>query len=157
MSRRRAAEKRDILPDAQFGSVIIAKLINYAMIQGKKSQSESIVYGAIESLARKIKKDPVESFEEVVENLKPLVEVKSRRVGGATYQVPVEVKPNRSLALTLKWLTHAAKARKGEKTMVDKMAAELFDAYNKKGAAYKKKEDTHKMAEANKAFSHYRW
>jgi small subunit ribosomal protein S7 len=157
MSRRRAAEKRDILPDAQYASIIIAKLINYTMLKGKKSQAEMIVYGAIEHLAEKVKKDPVESFEEAVENLKPSVEVKSRRVGGATYQVPIEVKPARQSQLGLKWLIHAAKSRKGEKTMVDRLSAELLDAYNKKGSAYKKKEDTHKMAEANKAFSHYRW
>lgn len=157
MSRRRAAEKRDITPDAQYGNIIIAKLINYMMFKGKKAQAEKIVYGAISNLAKKIKKDPVESFEEIIENLKPLVEVKSRRVGGATYQVPIEVKPNRALSSALKWLVSAARGKKSEKTMVDKLSAELVDAYNKKGNAYKKKEDTHKMAEANKAFSHYRW
>ena len=157
MSRRRAAEKKDIVADAQYGSIIIAKLINYVMSKGKKSQAEGIVYGAIGNLAKKIKKDPVESFEEIVENLKPLVEVRSRRVGGATYQVPIEVRPSRALSSALKWLASAARSRKGEKTMIDKLSAELADTYNKKGAAYKKKEDTHKVAEANKAFSHYRW
>ncbi|WPX96786.1 30S ribosomal protein S7 [Candidatus Bandiella euplotis] len=157
MSRRRAAVKKDVTPDAQYGSIVVAKLINCTMVDGKKSRAEHIVYRAIDGLAKKIDKDPVESFEEVLENVKPLVEVKSRRVGGATYQVPVEVKSGRSLALALKWLINAAKSRKGEKTMVSRLSAELLDAHNKKGAAYKKKEDTHKMAEANKAFSHYRW
>jgi small subunit ribosomal protein S7 len=157
MSRRRATEKKDIVPDAQYNSIVIAKLINCAMYDGKKSKSESIVYGAIDALASKVKKPPVESVEETIEILKPLVEVKSKRVGGSTYQVPVEVSSSRSLSLALRWLIHAARKRAGEKAMVDKLSAELIDAYSKKGSAYKKREDTHKMAEANKAFSHYRW
>ena len=157
MSRRKAVEKRNIIPDAQYGNIVIAKLINCMMLKGKKSKAEGIVYSAIDNLAKKVKKEPVESFEEIIENLKPLIEVKSRRVGGATYQVPVEVNPARALSSALKWLISAARARKGEKTMTDRLSAELVDAYNKKGTAYKKKEDTHKMAEANKAFSHFRW
>ena len=157
MSRRRAVEKRNIIPDAQYGNIVIAKLINCIMLKGKKSKAEGMVYSAINNLAKKVKKDPVESFEEIIENLKPLIEVRSRRVGGATYQVPMEVNPSRALSSALKWLISAARGRKGEKTMIDRLSAELIDAYNKKGIAYKKKEDTHKMAEANKAFSHFRW
>ncbi|MFQ3307359.1 MAG: small subunit ribosomal protein S7 [Candidatus Midichloriaceae bacterium] len=157
MSRRRAAEKKNILPDALYGSIVIAKMINYVMLHGKKSIAEGIVYGAISNLAEKVKKDAVEGFDEVLSNLKPLVEVKSRRVGGATYQVPTEIRDDRSLALSLQWLVDAAKKRKSEKDMLSRLSAELVDAYNKKGSAYKKREDTHKMAEANKAFSYFRW
>lgn len=157
MSRRRAAEVKNIIPDANYKSIVIAKFINYLMIDGKKSKAEKIVYKAIESLSGRVKGEAIDAFEEIVENLRPLIEVKSRRVGGATYQVPTEVRSARSLSLALKWLANAARSRKSEKAMVDKLSNELFDAYNKKGLAHKKKEDTHKMAESNKAFSHYRW
>ena len=157
MSRRRAAEVKSVTPDANYKSVVIAKFINYLMFDGKKSKAEKIVYEAVGSLSNKVKKEPIEAFEEIVDNLRPLIEVKSRRVGGATYQVPVEVRSARSLSLALKWLASAARSRKTEKTMVSRLLGELIDAYNKKGLAYKKKEDTHKMAESNKAFSHYRW
>ena len=157
MSRRRAAEIRHVIPDANYKSALVAKFVNYIMRDGKKAKAERIVHRSIENLSKKSKKDPVETFEAVIESLRPIIEVKSRRVGGATYQVPVEVRGARSLSLALKWLSAAARSRKSEKTMVDKLSSELFDAYHKKGAAYKKRDDTHKMAEANKAFSHYRW
>ncbi len=157
MSRRRAAEIKSITPDANYKSVVIGKFINYIMYDGKKSKAERIVHEAISNLSNEIKKEPVDLFEGIVENLRPLIEVKSRRVGGATYQVPIEVRSARSLSLALKWLANAARRRKSERAMVDKLSHELIDAYNKKGMAYKKREDTHKMAEANKAFSHYRW
>jgi len=157
MSRRRAAEVKRIIPDANYKNIVIAKFINYLMFDGKKSKAERIVYKAIDSLSNKVKKEPVEAFEEVIDNLKPLIEVKSRRVGGATYQVPMEIRSSRSLSLALKWLVNAARSRKVEKAMSDRLAAELFDAHNKRGAAYKKREETHKIAESNKAFSHYRW
>lgn len=157
MSRRRAAETRPIIPDANYKSTLVAKFVNYIMHDGKKAKAEKIVHQSIENLSKKSKKQPVEVFEEIVESLRPIVEVKSRRVGGATYQVPVEVRTTRSLSLALKWLSTAARSRKSEKTMIDKLSNELIDAYHKKGLAYKKREDTHKMAEANKAFSHYRW
>jgi len=157
MSRRRAAETRNTTPDANYKSVVIAKFINFLTLDGKKSQAEKIALESIKILSGKVRENPVEAFEKIVDNLRPLVEVKSRRVGGATYQVPVEVRSSRALSLGLKWLIKAARSRKSEKTMINKLSSELVDAYNKKGAAYKKKEDTHKMAEANKAFSHYRW
>ena len=157
MSRRRTAEIKSITPDANYKSVVIAKCINCIMLNGKKAKAEKIVYDSISNLSDKVKKEPVEAFEEIVDNIRPLIEVKSRRVGGATYQVPMEVRSARALSLALKWLANAARSRKSEKTMVDRLSGELIDAYNKKGMAYKKKEDTHKMAEANKAFSHYRW
>lgn len=157
MSRRKAVGKKDIVPDAQYNNIIITKLINCIMFRGKKSKAEEITYSAIDNLAKKVKRDPMESFEDVIENLKPLVEVRSRRVGGATYQVPMDVTPDKALSYALKWLINSARKRKGEKAMTERLSAELVDAYNKKGAAYKKKEDMHKMAEANKAFSHYRW
>lgn len=157
MSRRRAAETRPIIPDANYKSTLVAKFVNYMMHDGKKAKAERIVHQSIENLSKKSQRHPVEVFEEVVESLRPIVEVKSRRVGGATYQVPVEVRTTRSLSLALKWLSSAARSRKSEKTMVDKLSNELVDAYHKKGIAHKKREDTHKMAEANKAFSHYRW
>jgi small subunit ribosomal protein S7 len=156
MSRRHAAEKRDILPDAKYGDKVVAQLTNYIMNDGRKSAAEKIVYGAFDTLEKKTKKDPVEFFKEAIENVKPALEVRSRRVGGATYQVPVEVRPNRALALALRWVITAARKR-GEKTMYEKIAAELLDAHGNRGSAVKKREDTHKMAEANKAFSHYRW
>ena len=157
MSRRRAAEVKATNPDARYRSIVIAKFINYIMNDGKKSKAETIVYKSIQNLSKKTNKDVVEVFESIIETLRPVIEVKSRRVGGSTYQVPIEVRSNRSLSLALKWLTSAARARKSEKNMVDKLSNELFDAYNKSGMAYKKREDTHKMAEANKAFAHYRW
>jgi len=157
MSRRKAINTKPTAPDGHFKSITIAKLINYVMHNGQKTKAEKIVYQAIQRLSSKIKKNPTELFEGIVENLKPLVEVKSRRVGGATYQVPIEVRPARSLSLALKWLFNAARSRKSHHTMADKLCNELADAYNKKGIAYKRREDMHKSAEANKAFSHYRW
>lgn len=157
MSRRKVTNAKPITPDGCFKSIIIAKFINYVMYNGQKTKAEQIVYQAIQRLSSKIKKNPTELFEGIVENLKPLVEVKSRRVGGATYQVPIEVRPARSLSLALKWLVSAARSRKSHHSMVDRLFTELADAYNKKGVAYKRREDTHKAAEANKAFSHYRW
>ena len=156
MSRRRAAEKRKVLPDAKFGNEVATKFINCMMVSGKKSVSESIFYQALELLSKNVKQPPMESFMESIENIKPAIEVRSRRVGGATYQVPSEVRPDRRLALSIKWIIAAARKR-NETTMVLKLAGELSDAFNKRGAAFKKREDTHKMADANKAFSHFRW
>ena len=156
MSRRHAAEKREILPDPKFGDRVLSKFMNNLMIDGKKSIAEGIVYGAFERVEGKLKRAPVEVFHEALENIKPSVEVKSRRVGGATYQVPVEVRPERPEALAIRWMIGAARKR-NENTMVERLAGELMDAINSRGTAVKKREDTHKMAEANKAFSHYRW
>ena len=156
MSRRHSAETRKIIPDARYNNLTIAKLMNYVMESGKKSVAEGIVYGTLDILAKSTKNDPLQTFMDALENIKPTVEVRSRRVGGATYQVPVEVRPKRSLALALRWTIDAARKRK-EKTMQQRLANELLDALNKKGTAMKKREDTHKMAEANKAFSHFRW
>ena len=156
MSRRHAAEKREILPDAKFGDLVLAKFINSVMIQGKKSTAERIVYGALDKMSDKTGNDPVKMFHEAVENIKPSVEVRSRRVGGATYQVPVEVRPDRRQALAFRWLVSFARSR-SETTMVDRLSGELMDASANRGGAVKKREDTHRMAEANKAFSHYRW
>ena len=156
MSRRHSAVKREILPDAKYGDVTVAKLTNYIMKGGKKSAAEKIVYGALDIITEKTKQDSVEVFKEALENIRPSIEVRSRRVGGATYQVPVEVRPARALQLSLRWLIGAARNR-GEKTMKERLAGELIDAYNQRGTSIKKREDTHKMAEANKAFSHYRW
>ena len=156
MSRRHAAEKREILPDAKFGDMVITKFINSLMYQGKRSVAESIVYGALDNMERKAKQDPVRVFHEALDNVKPQLEVRSRRVGGATYQVPVEVRPDRAQALAIRWLITTARTRP-EKTMVERLSAELLDASNNRGNAVKKREDTHKMAEANRAFSHYRW
>jgi small subunit ribosomal protein S7 len=156
MSRRHAAEKREILPDAKFGDLVIAKFINSVMIHGKKSSAERIVYGAFDKMSDKTGNDPVKMFHEAVENIKPSVEVRSRRVGGATYQVPVEVRPDRRQALAFRWLVSFARSR-SETTMVDRLSGELMDASANRGGAVKKREDTHRMAEANKAFSHYRW
>ena len=156
MSRRRAAEKRSILPDAKFGNDIVAKFINCLMKQGKKSVAEKALYQAFEQIEVKLKHDPLEIFLEAIENTKPSVEVRSRRVGGATYQVPVEVRADRRKALSIKWLIEAARKRK-EKTLMGKLSGEIIDAYKKQGEANKKRENTHKMAEANKAFAHYRW
>ncbi len=156
MSRRHAAEKREILPDAKFGDRVLSKFMNNLMIDGKKAVAEKIVYNAMDRVEAKIKRAPVEVFHEALDNIKPAVEVRSRRVGGATYQVPVEVRPERREALAIRWLIQAARNR-NENTMEERLAGELLDAVNGRGAAVKKREDTHKMAEANKAFSHYRW
>ncbi len=156
MSRRRAAEKRKVLPDAKFGSIIITKFINCLMKMGKKSVAERAFYDALQEIEKKVKRNGLEVFLEALENVKPHIEVRSRRVGGATYQVPVEVRPERKLALAIKWIIAAARKR-SEKIISMKLAGEIMDAFNKRGTAIKKREDTHKMAEANKAFSHYRW
>ena len=156
MSRRHAAEKRDILPDAKYGDKVLTKFMNNLMLDGKKSVAESIVYGALERVQSKLKRAPIEAFHEALDNVKPSVEVRSRRVGGATYQVPVEVRSERREALAIRWLITAARKR-NENTMEERLAAELSDAVNNRGTAVKKREDTHKMADANKAFSHYRW
>ena len=156
MSRRRRAEKREILPDAKFGDRVVSKFMNNLMHAGKKSVAESIVYGALSRVEQRLRRQPVEVFHEALDNIKPSVEVRSRRVGGATYQVPVEVRPERREALAIRWLINASRAR-NEHTMEERLAAELADAANSRGAAVKKREDTHKMADANKAFSHYRW
>ena len=156
MSRRHRAEKREVLPDAKYGDKILTKFMNNLMFDGKKSSAEGIVYGALEKAEDKSKRDPVELFHEALDNIKPAVEVRSRRVGGATYQVPVDVRPERREALAIRWLIKAARAR-SENTMVDRLSGELLDAVNNRGSAVKKREDTHKMADANKAFSHYRW
>ena len=156
MSRRHAAEKREVLPDAKFGDIVLTKFMNNLMVDGKKAVAERIVYNAFDRVEDKIKKSPVEVFHECLENIKRSVEVRSRRVGGATYQVPVEVRPERREALAIRWLIAAAKKR-NENTMEERLAGELMDAVNGRGTAVKKREDTHKMADANKAFSHYRW
>jgi small subunit ribosomal protein S7 len=156
MSRRRQAEKREILPDAKYGDRVVTKFMNNLMHDGKKSVAESIVYGALDRVESRLRKPPVEVFHEALDNVKPSVEVRSRRVGGATYQVPVEVRPERREALAIRWLIKASRAR-NEHTMEERLAGELLDAANMRGAAVKKREDTHKMADANKAFSHYRW
>ncbi|MEY3740196.1 MAG: hypothetical protein RLZZ192_872 [Pseudomonadota bacterium] len=156
MPRRREVPKRDILPDPKFGSVELAKFMNVVMLSGKKAVAERIIYGALDQVQTKTGKDPIEVFNLAINNIKPIVEVKSRRVGGANYQVPVEVRPVRRLALAMRWLREAAKKR-GEKSMDLRLAGELLDAVEGRGAAMKKREDTHKMAEANKAFSHFRW
>ncbi|AIF81737.1 30S ribosomal protein S7 [endosymbiont of Acanthamoeba sp. UWC8] len=157
MSRRRTAEQRVVNPDAKYGSVVITKFINNMMCDGKRSVAEKIFYEAVESIAGKLSLEPAEAFEKGLENVKPLLEVRSRRVGGATYQVPVEVRKNRQSALAMRWIINAARQRKSERTMATRLAAELLDAINQRGAAYKKREDTHRMAEANRAFAHYRW
>jgi small subunit ribosomal protein S7 len=156
MSRRRAAEKREVLPDPKFGDVVLSKFMNVLMYEGKKSAAEAIVYGALERIQKRVGQEPVKIFHDALTNVKPAVEVRSRRVGGATYQVPVEVRADRSQALALRWIIGAARAR-GENTMEERLAGELSDAAQNRGAAVKKREDTHRMADANKAFSHYRW
>ena len=156
MSRRRAAEKREVLPDAKFGDIVLTKFMNTLMSRGKKSVAERVVYGALDEVQSKLKQDPVPAFHEALENVKPQLEVRSRRVGGATYQVPVEVRPERAQALAIRWLIQYARGR-AEQTMTDRLSAELLDAANNRGASVKKREDTHKMADANKAFAHYRW
>lgn len=156
MSRRRAAEKRTILPDHKFKDLIIARFMNRIMLDGKKSISEKIVYGAFDIVSKKTEKDPLSFFHEALDNVKPNLEVKSRRVGGATYQVPMEVRPRRAQTLAMKWIVDCA-VKRNEKTMRERVAGEILDAHNNKGNAVKKREETHKMAEANRAFSHFRW
>ena len=156
MSRRHRAEKREVLPDPKFGDIVLSKFMSNLMYDGKKSVAERIVYGAFDRMEHRAKQDPLKLFHEALGNVKPDLEVRSRRVGGATYQVPVEVRPDRAQALAIRWLIGAARGR-GEKTMIDRLANELMDAAENRGTAVKKREDTHRMAEANKAFSHYRW
>lgn len=156
MSRRHRAEKREILPDPKFGDAVLTKFVNSLMYDGKKSVAEGIVYGAFDQIEGRAKTEPLGVFHEALDNVKPAVEVRSRRVGGATYQVPVEVRSERAQALAIRWLISAARKR-NEKTMQDRLANELMDAAQNRGAAIKKREDAHRMAEANKAFSHYRW
>ena len=156
MSRRHSAERREINPDPKYGNLVVSKFMNSIMRVGKKSVAERVVYGALEEIQTKLKQDPIPAFHEALENVKPAVEVRSRRVGGATYQVPVEVRPDRAQALAIRWIIQTARGR-SEQTMTDRLSAELLDASNNRGASVKKREDTHRMAEANKAFSHYRW
>jgi small subunit ribosomal protein S7 len=155
MSRRHAAEKREVLPDAKFGDLVVTKFMNSLMLDGKKSAAEKIVYGAFDIISGKAG-DPVKVFHDALENVKPAIEVRSRRVGGATYQIPVEVRADRRQTLAIRWIIEAVRGR-NENTMVDRLSNELLDAANNRGNAVKKREDTHRMAEANKAFSHYRW
>ncbi|MBR2686577.1 MAG: 30S ribosomal protein S7 [Aquamicrobium sp.] len=156
MSRRHSADKREINPDPKFGDLVITKFMNAVMYDGKKSVAETIVYGALDQVQSKTKQEPVSVFHQALDNVAPHVEVRSRRVGGATYQVPVDVRPERRQALAIRWLITAARNR-NETTMVDRLSGELMDAANNRGTAVKKREDTHKMAEANRAFAHYRW
>ncbi len=156
MSRRRDIPKREIIPDPKYRDVLVAKFVNRLMLDGKKSVAQNMFYKALDIVAERSNEEPFGVFKKAVENVKPMVEVKSRRVGGATYQVPVEVRPERKVALAIRWLIGYARSR-GEKSMEQKLAAEFMDAANNRGAAVKKREDTHKMAEANKAFAHYRW
>jgi small subunit ribosomal protein S7 len=156
MSRRHRAEKREIIEDAKFGDLVLTKFMNSIMHDGKKSVAEAIVYGAFDIIESKLKSEPLPVFKQALENVAPAIEVRSRRVGGATYQVPVEVRNERRQALAIRWIINAARDR-NDKTMVDRLSSELIDASNNRGAAVKKREDTHRMAEANRAFSHYRW
>ncbi|MGW9230924.1 30S ribosomal protein S7 [Pseudorhizobium sp. NPDC055634] len=156
MSRRHSAEKREINPDPKFGDLVVTKFMNAIMLHGKKSVAESIVYGAFDAVQSKAKQEPLAVFHQALDNVAPHVEVRSRRVGGATYQVPVDVRPERRQALAIRWLIAAARKR-NETTMIDRLSGELMDAANNRGSAVKKREDTHKMADANRAFSHYRW
>jgi small subunit ribosomal protein S7 len=156
MSRRRKAERRELNPDPKFGDVVVSKFMNSIMKEGKKSVAERIVYGALDRMQSRAKSDPIQLFRQALDNVMPAVEVRSRRVGGATYQVPVEVRNERRQALAIRWLITAARGR-NEKTMEERLSGELLDAANNRGTAVKKREDTHKMAEANRAFSHYRW
>ena len=156
MSRRHRAEKREIIPDPKFGDLVITKFMNSIMYDGKKSVAEQIVYGALAVVETKLKSDPLAVFKQALDNVAPAIEVRSRRVGGATYQVPVEVRNERRQALAIRWLFTAARGR-NDKTMIDRLSSELIDASNNRGNAVKKREDTHRMAEANRAFSHYRW
>ena len=156
MSRRHAAEKREVMPDPKYGDLVLSKFTNCLMLDGKKSVAEKIIYSAFDIVAKKTGQEPLKLFHEAIDNVKPTVEVRSRRVGGATYQVPVEVRANRRQALAIRWIVDLTR-RRSETTMIERLSAELMDAVNNRGAAVKKREDTHRMAEANKAFSHYRW
>ncbi len=156
MSRRHRAEKREIIPDPKYGDLVLTKFMNSLMYEGKKSAAERIVYGALDRIEAKAKRDAIQLFHEALDNVKPAIEVRSRRVGGATYQVPVEVRSDRRQALAIRWIISAARAR-NENTMEERLSGELLDAANNRGTAVKKREDTHRMAEANRAFSHYRW
>ena len=156
MSRRHSAVKREVLPDAKYGNTVLTKFMNNLMLDGRKSAAERIVYGALDRVEAKLKRAPIEVFEEALDNIKPAVEVRSRRVGGATYQVPMEVRNDRAQALAIRWIIETSRKR-AENTMTGRLSAELLDAAENRGAAVKKREDTHRMAEANKAFAHYRW
>jgi small subunit ribosomal protein S7 len=156
MPRKAVVRKREIPPDSVYGSVLVSKFINKIMLEGKKSVAESIFYGAMDIIKEKAGEDPLKVFQKALENVKPVLEVKSRRVGGATYQVPIEVRPERRLSLAFRWIIEYSRGR-SEKTMMEALAAEVLDAANNRGSSIKKREDTHKMAEANKAFAHYRW
>ena len=156
MSRRHKADKREIIPDPKFGDQVLTKFMNSIMLDGKKSAAERIVYGALDQMEEKVKQNPIEMFHQALQNVMPAIEVRSRRVGGATYQVPVEVRIDRRQALAIRWIISAARGR-NENTMVERLSGELLDAVNNRGSAVKKREDTHRMAEANRAFSHYRW
>ena len=156
MSRRHRAEKREVLPDPKFGDRVLSKFMNSLMFEGKKSAAEGVVYSALDTIEKKTGQDPIKIFRDALDNVRPAIEVRSRRVGGATYQVPVEVRHERSQALAIRWLIGAARAR-SEYTMIERLSNELLDAANNRGSAVKKREDTHRMAEANRAFSHYRW
>ncbi|CAH1659788.1 30S ribosomal subunit protein S7 [Hyphomicrobiales bacterium] len=156
MSRRHSAEKREIIPDPKFGDIVVTKFMNSIMRDGKKSSAEAIVYGAFDIIEQKLKSEPLGVFKQALENVAPAIEVRSRRVGGATYQVPVEVRTDRRQALAIRWLIQAARSR-NDKTMVERLSSELMDASSNRGSAVKKREDTHRMAESNRAFSHYRW
>ncbi len=156
MSRRHRADKRDVIPDPKFGDLVVSKLMNSLMLDGKKSAAEGIVYGAFDIIESRVKQDPIAVFHQALDNIRPSVEVRSRRVGGATYQVPVEVRTERQQALAIRWVIDSARKR-GENTMRERLSGELLDAMNGRGQAVKKREDTHRMAEANRAFSHYRW
>jgi small subunit ribosomal protein S7 len=156
MSRRHSAEKREVLPDAKFGDQVVSKFMSCLMYDGKRSIAEGIVYGAFDRIEKRTGQEPIKTFHDALSNVKPQVEVRSRRVGGATYQVPVEVRTERGQALAIRWMIDAARKR-SEKTMVERLSGELIDAANSRGTAVKKREDTHRMADANKAFSHYRW
>ena len=156
MSRRHRADKREIIPDPKFGDQVLTKFMNSIMLDGKKSAAERIVYGALDQMEEKVKQNPIELFHQALQNVMPAIEVRSRRVGGATYLVPVEVRVDRRQALAIRWIISAARGR-NENTMVERLSGELLDAVNNRGSAVKKREDTHRMAEANRAFSHYRW
>ena len=156
MSRKKRAPKRIFYPDAKFGSLILAKFINFLMYEGKKSTAEKIIYTTLDRIKEKTKEDPIKVFNDAINNIRPNLEVRSRRVGGATYQVPMEVRPKRAQTLAMKWIVDSA-IKRNEKTMRERVANEIFDAFNNKGNAVKKREETHKMAEANRAFSHFRW
>jgi len=157
MPRRNAAVKKDVLPDPIYGSKLLTKLVNQVMVDGKKGVAQSIVYGAFDIIKEKAKAEPMEYFNQAIENIKPVLETKGRRVGGATYQVPMEIRPERRQTLAIRWMVQLARKRNGERTMQEKLAGEILDAYNNTGASIKKRDEMHRMAEANKAFAHYRW